>query len=199
MPLASNAMMKKSVPKQPLRCNTTSSNVADNPRTIINGPIKTTRRDSISSCGSNQSNTGSIKNNSHHHNHLSLPKSVPSTTIMTKSKVEHRRRSISTMKNAKENQYHDTIPKHIVTTSTTTTPPNKKRNQNDSMMNYADDDTTGNTYSPPETRSAKKLKQQINTNFFNTNHNALLQFSPPNHIKNQLIESERIQQKEKER
>ena len=155
--------------------------------------INTNRRDSI---GSVTSHTGSSSN---HHvinkNRLSLPKSLPSSTVVTKSKVE-RRRSIRRASIARENEPIETTP-------------SKKRKYNEDeneVATHGNDDKTNmndDNYSPPETRSATKKKKslQINPDFFHdaNRNNALLQFSPPDQARNAQQEQERIQQKEAER
>jgi hypothetical protein len=188
MPLASNAavsMKAMNVPKPP-----------DHPKNAIlaaNGTTTNQRRDSISSL------------NSSHHPHLekkrlSLPKSVPSTTVVTKTNVD-RRRSLRRSIQTKENETH---PTDAVET------PSKKRkyDDNDEAVKRKQENAE---YSPPETRSAsqkKKKKQhiptavrQINPDFFHeaNRNNALLQFSPPNQERNAQQELERIRQKEEAR
>ena len=158
MPLACNAASMKAVPKpndnnhkKALGTNTTAASG--------------NRRDSISSVSSSHTQHNATKNR------LSLPKSLPSTTVVTKSNVERRRSIRRSM--AKENE--------PVMEATTT--PSQKRKHNE-----LDSDDMGHDQKLPK-----------NPAFFNSQHNALLQFSPPNQARNAQREQERIQQKEQER
>lgn len=133
--------------------------------------------------------TSSQSDNNVAKNRLSLPKSVPSTTVVTQSNVDRRRSIRRSM--AKENEHH----------SDSVETPSKKRkydNENDHDVTHEPE------YSPPETRSASKKKKtllEINPDFFDAANqsNALLQFSPPDQKRNAQREQERIRQKEEAR
>jgi hypothetical protein len=178
MPLASNAASAR-----PVLVPKPNENKKNKSTMITNktDPIHR-RRDSISSvnsCGSQNSSTMSSSNIIPTKNRLSLPKSLPSATIMTKSKVD-RRRSLKAKENERQKEPQDGSP-------------NPKRK----YKTCDDHDTEIKEYSPPETRSATK-KKKLNPNFFDpaNRDNALLQFSPPNQTRNAQREQELIQQKE---
>ena len=179
MPLASNAASMKaaaSIPKPP---DHKTKSFGTSTQTAI-----TNRRDSISSVNSsNNSHNAHLVTSKNHR--LSLPKSLPSTTVVTKSNVDRRRSIRRSM--AKEND-------SVVET------PHQKRKYDDHERN--DDDH--HEYSPPETRSASKKRKAtttVNPNFFDeaNRNNALLQFSPPNQARNAQRERDMIRHKEEER
>jgi hypothetical protein len=113
---------------------------------------------------------------------VSLPSTIPSSTVATKAKVE-RRRSIRRESSSKSLQL-----------------PGGGKPPAKAPPNQENQAPVPNHYSPPQTRSAKKKK--INPDFMNyamAAAESVLQFSPPNQAENQRLESERIQRQEEER
>lgn len=118
---------------------------------------------------------------------LSLPTTIQSSTVATKSKVD-RRRSIR-----RENSSNSLASANAAAS--------KENADNNTNINHKR--TSSNIhcyYSPPETRSAKKKKLELNPAFFDTiKPSSLLSFPPPNQAANEQREIKRLEQAERER
>jgi hypothetical protein len=155
----------------------------DNRKTIPKSMVESKPRTAIPKSSSATATTATTTND---RRRLSLPSTVPSSTVITKSKVERRR---SILRN-KEN-------------ITTSVPPSK-RMADDGRSRHHHPDIPSTDYSPPLTRSNSKNKKprlSVNPSFFDESNrqNALLQFSPPNQKQNVVNEQERILQYEQQR
>lgn len=103
---------------------------------------------------------------------LSLPSTIQSSTVATKSKVDRRR----------------SIRRESSSGSVGSVP----------LAGVADKENALGGYSPPETRSAKK-KKALNPAFLGNSTTAWMQFSPPDQEANQRNERERILRMEEQR